>query len=370
MTYQLLPMSKRPKKPTLFTAQGESIKPFNDRAKNIVNTTCVIYGPPKTGKTFFCQHLMFLLKPFIPTVFVVSLTEPSNQKYKGIVAPGGFIMETIDVKRLEEILERQTIAAGVYTKVNDVERLAKLYLRRPSRTIDANVEKINKRRKIHEHKIEHNSQLNDAEKSAQKEKMTEDFTELLVNIFKMHIKKHNCEYSAMNLTKEDREVLEYFEYNPNILLVFDDCGSNIKALLKKPLFRQMFYQNRHLRITLFFLLQNENDLDSNLRGTVFRNFFTSQKSANKYFENKTNSFDKDTRAREIRASSTIFKYNKYAVMIYDREAAEDEEFNWYVAASHGKFQMGSPVIWELGKLVELNTEKNNINSFSKVFAVK
>jgi hypothetical protein len=363
-------MSSKKKKPTLTTAQSEPIKPFNDKPKNIVNTTIVIYGPPKTGKTFLGQHIMHTVKGLIPTVFVVSLTEPSNQKYKGIVSPGGFIMETINVVKLEEILERQTIAAGLYTKANDVEVLAKLYLRLPSKVLDQNVERINRRRKMHEHQIQNNSQLDEAEKASQKEKMTEDFNELLVSIFKQHIKKHHDEYVAMRLTLAEKETLEYLEYNPNILLVFDDCGSNIKVLLKKPLFRQMFYQNRHLKITLLFLLQNENDLDANLRGTVFRNFFTSQKSANKYFENKTNGFDSDTRKRELRAASTVFAYNKFAIMVYDREGAEGEEFTWYLAAAHGKFQIGSPAIWELGRLIEQNTQKNNTNSFSKVFAVK
>ena len=50
-----------------------------------------------------------------------------------------------------------------------------------------------------------------------------------------------------HLTEDEKYSLMYLNFNPRLLLIFDDCSAQLKPFFNKEIFRMLFYQNRHSR---------------------------------------------------------------------------------------------------------------------------
>jgi len=59
----------------------------------------------------------------------------------------------------------------------------------------------------------------------------------------------NREYLERHGSKKDKFVLKYFQYNPRILIILDDCvSSHVKELNASV--EKIFFEGRHRNITL------------------------------------------------------------------------------------------------------------------------
>jgi hypothetical protein len=114
-------------------------------------------------------------------------------------------------------------------------------------------------------------------------------------------------------------------FNPRLLLIFDDCAAQLKPFFNKDIFRLLFYQNRHSYITVILVCQDDTDLAANLRKNAFISFFTTGIVSSSNFERPSNKFPKDVKALVGAILPDVFQGNRK--LAYIRE--DDSRQNFY-----------------------------------------
>lgn len=355
--------------PTLSTIDGESIKPFKPTAEMLHNKSMVMYGPSESGKTFILKYFMYLLRNTIPSYIVYSLTARVNGNYNNIVAPF-WVRSKLNLKQIGRLLEKQEASAERYIEVNNIENLVRLYLLMPSKKFDSQIKKIEEVRKIRIDKIHNDTQIPLDEKEDNIKEINKSADHLKIAKFRQYIFTHLDEFAAMRLSPKHQRMLKFLNINPDLFLIFDDCGSDLPPMLKKESFKQLSYQGRHLRSTITYNLQHAHELPNNIRNNVFINIFMTKTTATAFIENKTNMFSKEFKKYAARVADTVFDYHKYAVLVHMREKPEMESLLWFIAPFTPKFVVGSETIRELGFVLERETARvvNESSEFRALYA--
>jgi hypothetical protein len=120
-------MSSDRKMQKLKVEDGLYVDPLEKIHTYYLNRSTTMYGASESGKSTVLFEIMWLLKEYVPIVFVFSPTAGSNNAFKGIVHD---LLVFVDVKIdiLEEIYKRQEGAKRIYNIVNDVHMLQKIFV--------------------------------------------------------------------------------------------------------------------------------------------------------------------------------------------------------------------------------------------------
>lgn len=351
----------------------------------LVHRTVVIYGPSGSGKSVIVKDIMAAVKDRIEQIILVCPTEPVNNSYKGII-PATAIhtrMHLPDptekrdtpmksaIRFLETLYARQDMMASIYNRANTPETLAQLYSRlshKARKSGDEFIASLQRKRLRAIRKVQDLHSDDPGYGEQQAEAVNEKFKQVLVLVYKKFLAPNVDTLWEKKLSEDERYSLQYLHFNPNLLLIFDDCAAELKPLLNKDVFRKLFYQNRHSFITLVISCQDDTDLLTNLKKNAFISIFTTKAVAISNFSRAANNHTKTSKDLVTGAVDIVFVGHRK--LLYVREDPKQQNFYTLTCARPRAFQFGSAAFWELCQMVESQgVAMDTTNDFYEKFRV-
>ena len=363
----------------LVLESGKNIPELKVPSSLFIDKTIAIYGPSKTGKTVITKHIMKTVDSFIEQILIIAPSEPSNRSYEGFVDPPFihyrlYLADPTNPKKddgskgalrfLEAVWKRQEMMAAIYTRANDADILLVLFNRLPKHDRHDGleyIESINKKRSHMNDKIKKQYVDDIGRRDEKIKEINEKFKTMLTLLYKKFITPHyNKIWKSKDLTENEKYSLYYLNFNPRLLLIFDDCAAQLKPFFNKEIFRLLFYQNRHSYITVIICCQDDTDLPTNLRKNAFISFFTEPIVCSSNFERTSNQFPKPTRQTASDISKELFKGHRK--LAYMREDDTHQQFYHCQFPYPKKFRFGSEATHELCDQVQsigISMDKEN-----------
>lgn len=280
---------------------GETVvDPLKLKVEDIFNKTSVVIGPTGSGKSFIIKHFLDLLRGHAPQALVVCPTEPSNNSYAGYISKPliHYNMTVPDPrnrrKRLEGaagasawldlVWKRQEAMVRIYKRANQLKSLGALFSRIPredQKRADQELAQIRHCQRIALEAVE-NKYTETYSRNKHAERTKEICDNLTRTVYKRYIRKHKklLEDKIASFSDDEKCAMKNFMLNPHMVLILDDCAACLAPLWKTEIFRKLFYQNRHVRLTVIFALQDDTDLPPNLKKNVFMTIYTSEAVCN------------------------------------------------------------------------------------------
>lgn len=378
-------------RPPIITKNAKlQIPPLEMKPSLFIDKTICVIGASGTRKTTVVKQIMYNIKEFIQQVLVVNATELANKAYTGTVDPlfihhrpwlpesnkntvaGGRGIRGDDEKKgmyrfLDTLWKRQEMLVGIYRRANKLQALDQLYsrLHRDDRKEgDQYIGFIKKKRSRTIEEIRNNRQLSAGEREQKIHEIDEKFEEMLIATYKKFIVP-NIQYLHEEFAKfneDEKYAFQYIDLNPRILVIFDDCAAELKAYFNKDVFRKMFYQNRHAKITFIICCQDDTDLNPNLKKNVFQAIYTDPIASTTNFERKsaglTKNMIKDITEQIIPA---VFRDESTKLVFY-RTDPKKQRFYYITTDIPPPFKFGSHAIGELCnalRVKESSLDKDN-----------
>ena len=370
----------------LTTESGKRVPALQVCPALFLDRSLVIYGPSKTGKTTLVKMIMKTLSGFVEQALVISPSEPTNRSYEGYIdAPfihyRLYLADPTNPRRddgvrgalrfLETVWQRQEMMAAIYTRANSPAVLEGLFGRLPAevrREAQKHLESLGAARaRVAERVRRQYPEGGRREEKAREVK--EKFCRLLLLLYKKYITAACAAlWEKPDLSEDERYSLSYLDFNPRLLLIFDDCAAQLKPFFSKEIFRKLFYQNRHCFITIIVCAQDDTDLPTNLRKNAFVSFFTEQIVCASNFERPSNKFPKATRQHIESILPDLFRENRK--LAYIREDDRRLHFYHVQAPQPRLFRFGSAAAHELCEAVASEgTTMDKENPFYEHFKV-
>jgi len=334
--------------------------------KTYLNSSIIIYGASNTGKSTILFDILHKLKNHVVIPYVFALTASTNCAFDGVI-PSITTFGKVDMEIIQRIHDRQEVAARIYNTINKLDLLHSMFDKVASaqeRNIYVSIKK-HLRSTIASINIP-----NPHKRKVQVEKLTKNADEALRRLYKTCILSNRRAFA--NVADEEKLVLDHHNLNPHCIIILDDCGAELKLFQTQPIFQKLFFQGRHLYITVIMTLQDDVKLDSQLKKNARISIFTTDQCANAYFERKSNSFDKATitiareKIREIMSQSDEYDFTK---LMYIR--GKKNPFNKILADEHVAFEFGSPSLWRLEKEgLKRKTDSVSNNRYMNLFLKK
>lgn len=349
---------------------GSKLEQLNLTVEDIINTSIVLYGPSKTGKSFTISDFLGVLAKHVSYGIVVCPTNIVDYKK---VFPKSCIFADMKpqtpsepkkgkkkkntndevVEFLTEIVDRQLVITNLYKATMDIEVLKRLFSYIPpskkSRCILELLTRINIERYDYIQEID-SKKIDPVEKKNAKDKVNGTFTSLMITTFQEFIKE-NIDLIIANKAAPEDDVLiaKSIGINPNMVLVMDDVAADLKPILKEKVFRKLFYQGRHHSITLIISCQDDTDLATNLRKNAFITICTTETIASSLFERSSNKYSKKLIDQTKLIIDTIYA-DKYMKLVFFREK---NKFYYYMPQLRPPVKIGPKLFWDLCEDVEV-----------------
>lgn len=333
--------------------------------QTFLGRSLILYGLSGSGKTVLLNHILYVMRHLFPIVFIVCPTNSQNHSYDD-VAPPGLIYEKPTLDLVKSIYARQKMVVNCYNLANNIDNLKALYSyicstpdeqerSRLERQFQKDLEELSR------------SGLGVGELKNRQKDLQKKFEDGLKHFYKTRIETHKERLKNRNLTPEQHLILTYLWVNPRALLVCDDCGTELNALValgkkeKDDVISNFFFKGRHAGMTHFYVFQDDKGLDSGIRKNAFYSIFTSKQVALAYFERTANNFTKEQKAEAIAAIEAVLGKSldesgkpNHRKLIYSRETTPN--FNYVLAEEHESFQMCGDAIRRYCEYVKNNDQ--------------
>lgn len=337
---------------------------------NFLRRTTICYGPSETGKSIIIRWIMNILSPYIPQIIVICPTNSSNLGYTKCV-PKNCIFTDIKPDIFRSIWKRQECATALYNKVNDPTILRNLCAKANNFTINNHIKKIEENQREKLDLIDRSSILNFAQKMEQSDTIKNSANKQLIKLYKAAIGK--CKYT--NLTKDEEISVKFLNFNPNLLLIMDDCQAQIAEWIKDPTICELFYQGRHNYVSTIMSMQSDTGkpgLAPGIRNSVFNSIFTDPNVAMRFFQNKENGFDLQTKKDASKIISEIFKSNTNGIdnfkrLVYSR-LDKVAKLRYLIADENPNLKFGCASLWDYCDKIPKN-ETDDDNKFKSMFNI-
>ncbi len=300
---------------TVVLGEGVSVPPGRLELDMVFRRAIVFYGGTNSGKSVLVKELMEFINDHVSAFFVFCPTDAANGAYSSsdtikrpfifsdiappeeptVTARGRKKERSLEDRAtdfLNRIIKRQEKAGETYGRVRNLETLAAVYekLHRLSAGWFASREEYEAARarfageqRVLEATRSHYARTVDSVKRRYQDDRLADELSKMAGTFddwftcfyqKCLLEWRDVIWQNVSLTEEEKFVITYIGFNPNIVLVFDDCAAEMKGVFKREAFRKIFYQGRHLYITAFLVCQDDTDLGPELRKGAYMSFFT------------------------------------------------------------------------------------------------
>lgn len=301
------------------------VHPFPKSPEVFSKRTTIFYGASGTGKSTLIKDSMFQVRKEFPKVIIFCPTASINNDYKNIV-PDALVYEEFNIEDIARIMEVQMAAVDRYNIANDIELMEAVYAK--IKTTPDSLPKDAVARKA---------------------------------ALKRGIMANREQLKKKKLTKDETIVVQYINFNPKVLVIFDDCGTEIKELRKAAkknkeygdLFGNFFFKGRHFEISSHYAFQDDTQTDADIRKNSFYSSFTTSAAATVFFSRPSSGMSPQIKHLANYVIDEVFKDNpdgskSFRTLMFDRMASK---FYYWKADIHGKFEMCDPAIRDYCKRI-------------------
>lgn len=327
----------------------------------ILDKTIMIYGETKCGKSRIIIDILHTIQGKIDQILVFSPMDQQNKTYSAGYVPITCIHYDISKDMLDTIWERQNALMAAWKRAMNVDTLRSLFMRvSTSKGIDA-VTTINSEFARAVAELRRSGTPDVIAKIEDMEKARDD---ALTKIYKYYIDRSRDQLSHMTLNEDETYSLKFIDFNPRIVIIFDDCTDIIQTLRNYPVMKKIFNQGRHAGITMIIAGHTDKCLLPEQRKSAFLSIFASEQAASQFFERKD--LSDSLRRRGLDATRTAFTpMKKFQKLVWERES---DVFYTFTATLHDVFRFGSKKLWEFNDRIKSDGEFGQVgNRFSVDF---
>lgn len=320
-----------------------SLLPYHFLDKNTL-----LYGESQTGKSTIILDAMYLLCPLIEQVVVFCPTDAQNKTYArgddGVVNLL-FVHSTISAAVLSDLWERQEAFYKKYREIaGEIDGLFRM-VASPTQADDiANLDGIRET----------------AADACQRKKAEE----LLLQAKRKAIATHASQLLAGDrLTPAQRRCVEHINFNPRMLIIFDDCTEQLNSLKNNETIQKIFFQGRHFGITLLASVHTAAAIAPSLRQNAHISVFTTTTALNG-FADKDNSAGVSAEEKKWikQAGANIFR--DHTKLMFTKIG--NARWATFEPAPHKTFRFGSELIWEYANKCVAETQDLSGNKFMRL----
>lgn len=331
------------------TSEELTIPWFSKKWELIKDRSVIFYGPSGSGKTVLIHDIMYNCKYQYPRVIVFA---PTNREkggdYEGII-PKELVYEEFGLEDIRKIYEHQKAAAHAYNTANNLTVLEKIFERIAATPQRQYVGTLQRQKRLAEVEIAKVYQ-DPAVRKVKRNELEEMHKTKLRSFYKKNIIKPNLELlTSMHLPADEMMAVKYVNFNPRVLIVFDDAMTEILTLIKKGrstkdnVILDFFFKGRWAYITHFYAFQDDNRLDSEIKKNAFVSVFTAPNVASAFFGRAATNFSKQDKARADSAIKSIFSNDEESLqhrkLVFCR--MDKNPFHFTIADLHDDFKMCS-----------------------------
>ena len=346
----------------------KDIIPIVENSQDIfLHKSTILYGSSGSGKTVLIKHILHLLKDTIPLVLIINPTNKLNNAYSDIV-PKQLIYDDIDENLFQIIYEKQTMSRQVYDKVQKIEPLYELFKKCASKEEWRHYKKMSELYKETKDKVDMKVK-HIIDKKSQQTQLKEEHQKTIRKFFKQTIRKNKKILESNDkkhkISKDENQIIKYLDYNPNLLIIFDDCAASFKNWGKLTGVNELFFNGRHFYVTTIMSFQSDTILPPDLRSNAFVSIFTTKQCALSFFENKKNGISKPDYRKYIKYIDEIFKCKEggsnYKKICYFKHSP-DYNIRYIMANIYDDFQFGCKSSWDYCSQVKKEIEDIDVNN--------
>ena len=350
---------------------GTTLKWFKKNYKNFFGKTTIIYGRTRSGKSTIIDEIMYLCKDYIAGAFVIcesAITIQSSPYYGKL--PNKCIKSGITKEWLEEFMKMQKGRAAIYDTANEIKTLKHVFDRIKTPKNESLENTINADAERHLILVNNNNNLSYPAKKSTKEEIEKIKNGHLRTLYKTNIRKNKTSLENRNgISKEEICCIKYLDFNPNVMLIFDDCAASFKKWTKdSDDIKEIFYNGSHYYITQIISSQSDKEISSELRRNALVNIFTTQQEADANFKRSSNSFPKHEQKRAELCYKRLFSstdVKTHQKLVYVQDTTINDPFFYTIADLYDEFKMGCEAIWKLDK--RINEESGNEDTDNHFF---
>jgi energy-coupling factor transporter ATP-binding protein EcfA2 len=356
----------------LTLGDGSKLKWLEKSSSQFLNKTTILYGMTASGKSTIIAEILHLIQNYISGGYVIcqSVLTVESSDFYGIF-PNHCIKSSITPEWVLKFLDIQKGRASIYKTANDINNLKLVFDRIKDSKSDSFETNIIHKANDFINNITNNISIEFADKMQKCDTVKQELESNLIKLYKFHIRKYKIKLEKMsNLTSGESCCINYLDFNPNVLIVWDDCASMFKEWAKKcPPITEIFYNGRHYYITQIISTQNDTEIDAKLRKNTRVSIFTEMQSASSNFERKSNNFPKQIVKRSSYCIDSVFSSNmnskekNYKKLVYIQGDSFDP-FRYTIADKYDNVKIGCDALWELDKKMnEIDKTDESDNMF-------
>jgi len=347
---------------------SEELDEIEISARLFLDKSTILYGQSGSGKTTLITDILWNLNKHIKQIIAFSPTDPVNRSYSGTwggdsgVVPKPLIHYTISESILIKLWARQEMFAAVYSRANQITVIERLF-----RKLNlGNVNKVLEQAEISKSQSIKRIETTISDPNMQRKKLNEleeQFKNFYVLIYKRYIVSNKDFLLRMNLDADEKFALKFLDFNPRMVIIFDDCSADFKKISKegKVILEKMFFQNRWAFLTVIIAVHDDKLLNSELRKNAYLSIFTTKQAMHAYFKRDTNAFSAEMQKIAAAFGNRAFEVPNQKVM-YMRQT--DKLYAVTATPRDDKpFTFGSNSIQEYCNMIQstgsMSIDKNN-----------
>lgn len=355
----------------------------------------IYYGASETGKSTLMREELFLIRNYIENVCAFIPNANETEDYKGVF-PSKCIHTKLTKKKIRQIFDRQQEIVRLYRIVNSMDNLKTMFkyverLRNGAadyHTITRDIANSETYMIRMVANIDNSKEFNFAEKKENISKIKKVFEDKCRRLYKTTISKYKKSLCAICTDEFVVSLIQNIDLNPNTLLYFDDCVSDIAAISGKSgknkqgestpsCMDLIFERGRHMYFTTIVATQDDNKITPTMRKNTFTSIFTEGECAQHFMNNSANSITRETKKKAIEACEVIFdsssEYN-HKKLVYYRLGNNKTRITYKIADLYEDedVRMGNEQTWKLSEYMETmakNRERQFILNMKRRHAI-
>lgn len=343
---------------TIYTDNGDPIPYFYGNLDDYLDKTVLIFGASGQGKSTFIDSILYMIKDYIPNYLIVA-PDTSAKPYRKKV-PARCIKENLTKDTLIKIWERQTNITQVYNIANDIDILASLFNKSPSKHGLIQVKAICYSASKAIQAINNNTDMNFAQKKSQTSHIEELQAKKIKMLYKTSIRDMRSKLERLDLTDKESICLKYLDINPRLMIIIDDCSTKFELWMKmfpkkegntNPI-EKIFYRGRHNFISLIFAAHDDKVVSTSLRKNARVTVYCGSKAVMASLNKTGGGFTPQDKKLAQRMSAVLFRKEANGADSHKKLcylSTGSSSWQYHIADLYPEFSLGCDPLRKLTK---------------------
>jgi hypothetical protein len=357
----------------LLLDDNSKLKWFKKDYKRFLGKTTIIYGSTRSGKSTIIDEIMFLCKEYITSIFVIcnsTVTISASTYYQKV--PNNCIKNDVSIEWLEKFLEIQKGRTALYDTANGMKTLKSVFDKLPlssDKDLERRINEFTNKSKI---SIENNTKIDSNQKKLNIQELDKEKENHLRKLYKSAIRKNRCIIEKDHVLTDDESIcIKFLDFNPNMMLIIDDCAANIKKWIKSStVIKELMYNGSHYHFTQVITAQDDKEIDSEIRKNALISIFTTDIASNANFTRTSNNYSKHMKAQAALCTKRVFKQigneSKFKKLVYIQH--DENPFLFTIADIYDSFRMGQDSLWKIDEKISSRNPNVANHKFVKKYA--